>query len=286
MKHGTIGKAVLMAMSVCMHAFAADVSAAASKLNAEGVEFVRNGEIGKAMDSFKAAIDADAHCVEAARNLGKLLIAAKRYAVAEKLLDMTAKNNPDDVGTFVQSAQNAALMGKKAECETAVRRVAELDRTALPSLALLLSGQNTGDCAEFAARLAVERNPSDAEAWFDNGIVAQRAGRTSDAVAAYSKAVELKPDYADAWVNLGNMQDALGKTDEAIASYEKAHAADSANPLALYNLGRMLLLKGKNPAKGIDLLQEATRYGDDPGAAAARNLLLGLLSKNGKGGAK
>ena len=277
-----------MAMAVCARAVAATGPQEAARLNAEGVELAQKGDVRGAVDSFKAAIDADEHCVEASHNLGKLLIAGKQYEVAEKLLELTLRNNPDDAGSLVQLAQTSALLGKKSECEDAARRLAARDAKRLPSLALLLSGQLSHDCARAVAEIATDADPSDAEAWYDRGLVEQRAGRSADAETAYSRAVSLKADYVDAWVNLGNMQDEQGKTDDAVASYEKAYAAGPSSPLAQYNLGRMLLLKGRDPERGVELLQEATKHGDDAGASAARKLLLELLSKTKteKGGAE
>ncbi len=282
-KH-TIGKAVAVAMAACIGLSAqAAVSQRAVRLNDEGVAFVQKGEVKKAIESFKAAIDDDEHCVDAVHNLGKLLISAKNYALAEKLLGYASSKNPGDSGILVQLAQATALQGRKAECEAALKRLAEVDKAQLPSLALLLSGQLSHECAERAAEIAVEANPQDAEAWYDKGIVAQRAKKTAAAAAAYAKAAELKPGYVDALVNLGNMKYELDKVDDALAAYEKAFAAAPKSSLALYNLGRTLLLKGRDPSRGLDLLQEATKHGEEPGAVAARKLLLDLVAKTEAG---
>lgn len=258
----------------------------AIKLNDEGVVFAQKGEIKKAINSFRAAIDADVHYVESSHNLGKLLIAAKQYVLAEKLLTYVTRENPDDMGSYVQLAQTTALLGKSEACKAAIERIAKGDKSLLTSLALLLSGQKNQAVAEYAARRAVEVEPGNAEAWYNKGLISQRAKNWQDAEIAYGKAVELKSDYTNAFVNLGNVQDAQGKIDVAIASYEKAYKLDANSSLALYNLGRMLTMRGKDPERGLALLQAATRYGNDPGANAARELLTYLVSKTKKGGAQ
>lgn len=286
MKQKSKGKVVLMALAMCAAAVAATGPQEGSRLNAEGVALVQKGDVSAAIESFKAALDADRHCTEAAHNLGKLLIAGKQYALAQKLLELFVRENPGDAGSFVQLAQATALQDKPSECETAARRLAAIDKSQVSQLALLLSGQRSHECARKVADVSVEFCPDDAEAWYNRGLVLQRMDRPVEAETSYAKAVELKADYVDALVNLGNMQDALGNTDGAISSYEKAYSSSPDNPLALYNLGRMLLLKGKDPERGLDLLQAATRHGGSPGANAARKLLLDLLSKSKKGGAE
>jgi len=258
----------------------------AARLNAEGVALMQKGDIKNAIGKFKAAIDDDVHYVESAHNLGKLLISARQYALAEKLLTYVTRENPDDMGSYVQLAQTTALLGKTVECKDAVERIARGDRSLLTSLALLLSGQKCQDVAEYAAKRAVEIEPENAEAWYNRGLIAQRAKNFDEAERAYGKAVGLKSDYTNAWVNLGNVQDSQGKIAVAITSYEMAYKADSNSSLALYNLGRMLTLKGKDTKRGLELLQAATRLGNEPGANAARELLMHLVSKTKKGGAK
>lgn len=291
MKHGivnNIGKAMVAAMSISLSAAVAwgDDSVKAAKLNNEGVALVQRGDIKAAIGKFKDAIDADVHHVEAAHNLGKLLIAAKQYALAEKILQYVTRENPDDMGSFVQLAQTAALLGKDDAVDSAAERIANGDKTLLPSLALLLSGQGSQSAAERTAQKAVEVDPGNAEAWYDKGIVAQRSKKLAEAEAAYRKSVGIESTNAKAWVNLGNVIDAQGRSDDAIAAYEKAYAANAESPLALYNLGRMLVLKSRDPKRGLELLQAATRHGDDPGAKAARELLLHLVAQTKKGGAK
>ena len=282
-----IGRIAVIAMAIPLMSFAAESGHdKAVKLNDEGVKLVQKGDVKSAINNFKAAIDADVHYVEPAHNLGKLLIAAKQYALAEKILTYVTRENPNDMGSYVQLAQATALQGKKDACIEAIDKIAKGDKTMLTSLALLLSGQKSQEVAEYAAKLSVEAEPGNAEAWYNQGLIAQRAKKWQESEKAYGKAVELKPDYVNALVNLGNVQDAQGKTDAAIASYEKAYAANAESSLALYNLGRMLTMKGKDPKRGLELLQAATRHGTEPAANAARELLNYLVSQTKKGGAK
>lgn len=282
-----IGRIAVIAMAIPLMSFAEDGGHdKAVRLNDEGVKLVQKGDIKSAINNFKAAIDADVHYVESAHNLGKLLIAAKQYALAEKILTYVTRENPNDMGSYVQLAQATALQGKKDACVAAIEKIAKGDKTMLTSLALLLSGQNTQEVAEYAAKRAVEEEPGNAEAWYNQGLIAQRAKKWQESEKSYGKAVELKPDYVNALVNLGNVQDAQGKTDAAIASYEKAYAANAESSLALYNLGRMLTMKGKDPKRGLELLQAATRHGTEPAANAARELLNYLVAQTKKGGAK
>ena len=259
----------------------------AARLNAEGVRLMQANDASGAIDKFKAAIDADKTCMEAYHNLGKLLIIAKEYAAAEQLLRNGLRTSPSDAGCLVQLAQATALSGKSEECRKVLRDDGlKKDKTLLPSLALLLMAQRSYPEAEYAIGLAVSLFPREAENWYDKGLIHERQEQWSQAEKAYSRAVELQPDYVNAIVNYGNMLDKQNRTDSAIASYEKAYALSPDSPLALYNLGRMLVLKGRDPVRGLSLLQKATKYGSDRSAVAARELLNYLVAQTKKGGVK
>lgn len=280
--------AAMLALTIPLVASSAESrEQAAARLNAEGVGLMQKNDSAGAIERFRASIDADVTHMAAYHNLGKLLIIAKEYAAAEQLLQNGLSVCPSDAGCLVQLVQVTALSGNSELCRQTLKNEGlTKDPALLPSLSLLLMAQKSYREAELAADLAVEKFPENDECWYDKGLIHERQGQWENAERAYAHAVALKPENVNAWVNRGNMQDKLGLTDAAIASYEKAYAASSDSPLALYNLGRLLVLKGRDPVRGLSLLQQATKHGTSRGAVEARELLAYLVAQTKKGGVK
>ena len=81
------------------------------------------------------------------------------------------------------------------------------------------------------------RDPGDAEAQNNLGLVLQRLGRLDEAIASFRRAIAIRPSYVIALTNLGAALAALGRHDQAISCYEAALEHDPANTSALNNLG-------------------------------------------------
>lgn len=95
--------------------------------------------------------------------------------------------------------------------------------------------------------MALEADPSMAEAWHGRGILLHVVfGRPDEAVAHYKKALELKPDFSEAKANLGNVYLDQKRFDDAIAMYEAAlNDMLYATPfIAQGNLGWAKYMKG------------------------------------------
>ncbi len=53
---------------------------------------------------------------------------------------------------------------------------------------------------------AIEKNPADAELYFNLGVTSSNSKNTADAEKYFKKAIELKPDYADAYINMSELK--------------------------------------------------------------------------------
>jgi len=73
---------------------------------------------------------------------------------------------------------------------------------------------------------AIAADPSDPEYHNNLGVVRNAQGDRAKARAAFERASTLKPDYAQALNNLGSVQEAEGDLDAAIASYRRALEID------------------------------------------------------------
>lgn len=57
---------------------------------------------------------------------------------------------------------------------------------------------------------------------YSRGTFCLRAGRDTEAIAAFEEAVELDPTFTDAWENLAVLYEKIGDEKKAIAAFKKA----------------------------------------------------------------
>ena len=116
-------------------------------------------------------------------------------------------------------------------------------------------------------RLAVERNPNDADARTAMGQMLIRLSRVDDAVAQFQRAVELDGQRPAQHSNLAAALAQLRRWDEAIASYRRAQQITPNDPGLALELAKALNGKG-DYAAAVGEFQKV--IGADPGNAAVR----------------
>lgn len=95
-------------------------------------------------------------------------------------------------------------------------------------------------------------------------------GMDSDALALLQKVVARQPRNADAWAEMGLIHADAKEVDAAIAAYQKAARLDDGNAHHLNNLGFLLYAKGEY-ASAIDAYRKAVVL--DPADSRTRNNL-------------
>jgi len=90
-------------------------------------------------------------------------------------------------------------------------------------------------------RLALQDDPSSAEALYGLGSVYLEQQKTTEARESFERALQLHASYPgtlpNAWNNLGILAAREGRTDEAIRNFQRALQIDPDHPIALENLG-------------------------------------------------
>ncbi|BDC50625.1 hypothetical protein F183_A29410 [Bryobacterales bacterium F-183] len=81
------------------------------------------------------------------------------------------------------------------------------------------------------------RKPEQPEFYMELGDALQRAGRSTEAIAAYRTAIAKKPRSAILYARLAMPQRALGRTQEPLASMQQAVTLAPQDPEIRYNLG-------------------------------------------------
>jgi tetratricopeptide (TPR) repeat protein len=105
-------------------------------------------------------------------------------------------------------------------------------------------------------RVALDRNPEDADALYNLGIALSERGQVDEAAGMLERLTGLQPDYPGSWTALGVAHGKAGRWEEAIRAFEEAVALDGGDGLARLNLGAVLSQCGRL-AEGVDHLKAA-----------------------------
>ncbi len=137
---------------------------------------------------------------------------------------------------------------RNAEAESALRTILAENPQHAPSLRRLawlchLRGDN-GAAVGLLSR-ALEREPDNAEAHYNLGLVLAKLGRHAEAEASYRRGLALKPGAVDGHNNLGVLLEEVGRYDEAEACYRQAIALAPELAHAHNNLGVLLKESGR-----------------------------------------
>lgn len=152
----------------------------------------------------------------------------KKLGATSEFSDFKTETSPSIERELYET--NAALLIESNRNDDALKLI-ETGLKKFPTSAKLSELQGTayyksGKMDEFVANLKVqtEKNPNDANNWYNLGVLQSKNPATeADAVASYKKAVQLKPDFAQAWQNLTYLT--MGDDGKAIDDYNAAKKA-------------------------------------------------------------
>jgi tetratricopeptide (TPR) repeat protein len=100
------------------------------------------------------------------------------------------------------------------------------------------------------------------------------------AARSYRRVLKLDPQNKFAWYDLGVIAQRDGRTHDAVTAYDKALKADPSFPQALYN--KALLLKPSDPDQSVRLLRRAIAA--NPQASTAHLQIAGILAQKNRVG--
>jgi tetratricopeptide (TPR) repeat protein len=143
------------------------------------------------------------------------------------------------------------------------------DYQALADTGRCLSGLRRYGEAEGVLLRALD-GVDDANTRYDLGLVLDRLGRESEAVAEYERALARNPNHRDALNNLGVVRARQGRIRDAIRHLERLVAVDPDNPDAHTNLGTLFVAERRLQEAEHEFRQALDR---DPQFEPARNAL-------------
>ncbi len=252
-----------------------------------GAIYLEDGDFTKAREYLEKAVQnaSDPFALNnlgrAYEGLGRTADAATNYAKASEMRTdnvMFAKN----AGVTYNRLGNDEMTVKFLE-----RAMANGEKTAdvLVNLAAAYTrlGRTEKAAEIMKTPVVAESMSGNADYWFNQGVVAQKAGKTAEARAAYEKTLSIKPDDIDALNNLGVLLFNTGSYDEALVVFEKLSGMESGSTNAKLNMAACLSKIGrlddsieiwKNVIRSegsrndvrLDLADALWNTGDTPGA--------------------
>ena len=183
--------------------------------------------------------------------------------------------SPNDKDVLVNMAYYCINTGKPEEA------IAYCDRVSALAPDLITADYYRGDALQALGRFdeaaqvyrtIAAKQPDDAEAYNNLGMVYGKQHQGEEALAAFKQSLRIKPDQAEAHSNMGRVLMELNRVPEAVQEFSNALEFDKANVAALNNLGVALFQQG-NYAAAAEEFSQALRI--DPNYRdAAVNLQL------------
>ncbi len=128
-----------------------------------------------------------------------------------------------DMDEECRAAEAAELEGDLAKAEslyTTLMRIDQRDPVLPFNLGNVLRAQGRSAEAKVAWQMAVARDPSLAEGWYNLALASEDEGHKDLAIAQYRRALEARPDYGDARFNLALLLTRTDRFAEALPIWE------------------------------------------------------------------
>jgi tetratricopeptide (TPR) repeat protein len=118
------------------------------------------------------------------------------------------------------------------------------------------------------------RQAANAEAYFDRGLLHQRAGRYAEALRDYDAAMRWSPPHCELHLNRGEILSALGRPNEALTEYNRALQLEPDHVETLINRACLLFEQGSIAMSRIDINRGIEVAPDAPRLRCLRGLLV------------
>lgn len=240
---------------------------------AEALE--HDGQLAKAVASYREAVKRDAAWPVAWQRLGTVLRRASRREEAVTALRRSLTLAPERALTWHELGLTFQSMGRRAEAVDALRKAIARDADfaeAHSNLGILLAAGGDGAAAERSFREAVRIQPNYADARGNLANVLASSGRRAEAVVEFESALKFRPADAGTRYNYALALGGLGRYEDAQRELEACLRADGKFTDAHELLGDLLLARSK-AGEAASHFREAVAQRP---ASARANLGLGI----------
>lgn len=207
-----------------------------------GKQYLEDKEYGPAEESLKKALNLEPSD-EIRETLGILYFYQKKYDEAEEILKHSR--------TATSQFYRANIFYLKKKYPTALyfyRQAVRIDPSfyrAYNNMALIYRLQKNFSRAEEVLLAGIEKNPENADLFYNLGIVMEDRKKTILSILAYEKAYDLKPSYLEAVNRLYYLYMKLDMEEQALVLLKKVLKAYPQNAVSHYNIA-LIYEKRKN----------------------------------------
>ncbi len=117
---------------------------------------------------------------------------------------------------------------------------------ALIGLTMLSLGKGEVAAAERYSADSLVKDPTNAEVWMVNAMLLRRAGKNTEALAAYDQATKLKPSHRSAYLEKAYLEISENKLDAAAADLKTARKIAPSNMMVTYVQALLDFRQGKD----------------------------------------
>lgn len=218
-----------------------------------GVVLTTMGDTTDAIPHFKRSIELDKDFPAPYTVLAALYHAQGRIDAAIEILELLRTNCPGTAVADKAKEMIAAIETQKSEPDTIDKAVALAEQFKLT------------EARDMLVRL-LEKDPDNAKAECDLGLVLAEMGQGHDAIKHLKKAIELAPNMPEPRENLGTLYQTQGRLDEAIQAFQalidrspSGHIKDKADAaIAMLKKERDRQKLAKSPPDAADYLDHST----------------------------
>ena len=209
--------------------------------------YMETGDAVSAEKEYRKAMSLGASADRTVAGLGAALQAQGEF---KKLIEETeAEAAKGDPKLLVNRGNAFMALGEPAKAKQSYE--AALAKQPGFSDALLgLSGhafsQNDAEGGHRYAAEAAAKDPNNPDVWMYQGMLAGRAGKNEEALAAYDKVLALKPAHRSAHIEKAYLEIGMGKFDAAKADLDAARKASPGSLIVTYTQALLDFTQGKN----------------------------------------
>jgi protein O-GlcNAc transferase len=260
----------------------------------------RAGDLENATLLYREVLDTAPENIGALRNLATLHAMKGDIDEAVTLYRQVLRLAPEDLAVLTNLGQILLASGDRDEVRTLYNKALEIDsgqaaiRTSLADICLMAGDADeaarhyaliteTGPAqgrihANYAtalnvldrhtealeqARIAVEFENDNAEAWNTLGRIELARGEPEEALSPLKKAAELKPDWFAPWLDLGISLQQLDRMPEALASFNEAWKLNPDDPETGKALASVCISSGQTEFADEILARLSTLFPQD-----------------------
>lgn len=189
-----------------------------------GLVYFKNGEYGKAIDSYKKSIAADNNKINLYVNLAQAYQKNGEIDQTIQTYQDLIKMNPLYPEPYLQLAQIYAQQGKTTEAIEKYQATSKIsiDKTMVHyNLGILYEKSNQPEKALSEYKLSLRLSPLLGQPYNNIGIIYAKEGKMDEAINAFNQAFELSPQNPNTIFNLGLAYEKKGDKPQAIDWYKR-----------------------------------------------------------------